>query len=178
MTGFAVGQQIVYPSHGVGIIEGIMERAIGALRLDCYTVRLADNSLVMVPVSNAVAIGLRVPLSNRECENLCDHLAEDFTAPAGDWKDRFKEFSEKMKTGDPFAIAEVLKQLTFLGQTKPLSFREQRLLEKAQYLVVSELAAVFEQPEGNITERVLQTLVTACATHQSIAAQTLAAASH
>lgn len=175
MTGFAVGQQIVYPSQGIGVIEGITERAIGAMMLACYTVRLADNSLVMVPVNNAVAIGLREPLSGLECENLFSKLAEDFNAPAHDWKDRFKEFSEKMKTGDPFAIADVLKQLTFLGQTKPLSFREQRLLEKAQYLVVSELAAVFEQPEGNITERVQETLTTACATHQSVAAQALAA---
>jgi CarD family transcriptional regulator len=170
MEGFAVGQQIVYPSHGVGVIEGITERAIGAARLDCYTVRLADNSLVMVPVSNAATIGLREPLSGGECENLFGQLAEDFNAPAHDWKDRFKEFSEKMKTGDLFAIADVLKQLTYLGQTKPLSFREQRLLEKAQYLVVSELSAVCGQGEADVAGRVEQTLNTACRKHLAVAA--------
>jgi CarD family transcriptional regulator len=63
-----------------------------------------------------------------------------------------------MKSGDLFAIASVLRDLTYLSQTKTLSFREQRLLEKAHYLVVSELALVCRRPEGDISERVQQTL--------------------
>jgi CarD family transcriptional regulator len=175
MEGFAVGQQIVYPSHGVGVIEGITERSIGAARMSCYTVRLADNSLVMVPVANAGAVGLRPPLSAGQCETLLGRLAEDFNAPAQDWKDRFKEFSEKMKTGDPFAIADVLKQLTYLGQVKPLSFREQRMLEKAQYLVISEIAAVCEAPADDVARRVQETLAAVCERHRAETAQTLAA---
>src|SRR5687768_11882941 len=83
-------------------------------------------------------------------------LADDFSSPANDWKDRFKEFSEKMRTGDIFEVAEVLKHLTYLSNIKPLSFREQRMLERSRYLVVSELAAVCRQPECSTEPRVDQ----------------------
>ncbi len=82
----------------------------------------------------------------------------DFSCPANDWKDRFKEFSEKMRTGNVFEAAEVLKHLTYLSHLKPLSFREQRMLERARYLVISELAAVCRQPQCNIEPRVEQAL--------------------
>ena len=178
MAGFTVGQQIVYPSQGIGVVEGIEERALGPTKLACYNLRLADNSLVTVPVNNAVAIGLRVPLSAAECESMFGALAEDFNAPASDWKDRFKDFSEKMRTGSLFDIACVLKHLTYLGLIKSLSFREQRLLEKAQYLVVSELTAVCRLPECDVTERVQGILSATCAKHLADDAKTLAAASH
>jgi CarD family transcriptional regulator len=168
MLGFVVGQQVVYPSHGIGVIESIEEKKIGANSLSCYNLRLADaNSLVMVPVANADSVGLRVPISTRECEALFGALAENFTAPASDWKDRFKEYSEKMKAGDLFTVASVLQHLAYLNKVKTLSFREQRMLEKAQYLVVSELAAVCQMPECNVAERVQQALEAACAKHQS-----------
>ena len=171
MTGFPVGARVVYPSHGVGVIENVEERSMGTARLACYMLRLADHSLVMVPVNNAATIGLRPPLTAVECETLFRRLAEDFAAPANDWKDRFKDFSERMKTGDLFAIASVCRDLTFLSKTKALSFREQMLLEKAQYLVVSELALVCCQPECDITERLQQTLAAAFAGKaQSLAA--------
>jgi CarD family transcriptional regulator len=92
-------------------------------------------------------------------------LADDFTSPANDWKDRFKDFSEKMRTGDIFEVADVLKHLTYLSNLKPLSFREQRMLERSRYLVVSELAAVCRQPECNIEPRVDQAIGRACTKH-------------
>jgi CarD family transcriptional regulator len=88
-------------------------------------------------------------------------LADDFSSPANDWKDRFKEFSEKMRSGDIFEVADVLKHLTYLSNIKPLSFREQRMLERSRYLVVSELAAVCRQPECSVEPRVDQALARA-----------------
>jgi CarD family transcriptional regulator len=92
-------------------------------------------------------------------------LADDFSSPANDWKDRFKEFSEKMRSGDIFEVADVLKHLTYLSSIKPLSFREQRMLERSRYLVVSELAAVCRQPECSIEPRVDQALARAHSKH-------------
>src|SRR5207237_9331069 len=91
--------------------------------------------------------------------------AEDLQSTANDWKDRFKEFSDKMRSGDIFEVANVLKQLTYLSHLKPLSFREQRMVERARYLVVSELAAVCRQPECNIEPRVEEALTRACVKH-------------
>ncbi|HEV2859800.1 MAG TPA: CarD family transcriptional regulator [Pyrinomonadaceae bacterium] len=165
--GFKVGQKVVYPNHGIGTIEQIEKKQIGASVLPFYTLRLAaTNSVVLVPVANADEVGLRSPISAGECEMLLKHLSDDFTGAASDWKDRFKDFTEKMRTGDIFEVAEVLKNLTYLNHSKPLSFREQRMLERARYLVVSELAAVCRQPECNVEPRVTEALARACARHE------------
>ena len=174
--GFKVGQKVVYPNHGIGTIEQIEQKQIGATLLPFYSLRLAaNNSLVMVPVSNATEVGLRPPISSGECEMLFKVLADDFSFPANDWKDRFKDFSEKMRTGDIFEVADVLKNLTFLSHMKPLSFREQRMLERARYLVISELAAVCRQPECNVEPRVEQALARACSKHERRPARARAA---
>jgi CarD family transcriptional regulator len=166
VVGFRIGQKVVYPNHGIGTIEQIEQKQIGATLLPFYTLRLAaNNSLVLVPVPNASEVGLRAPISSGECELLLKALADDFSSPVNDWKDRFKEFSDKMRTGDIFEVANVLKHLTYLSHTKPLSFREQRMLERSRYLVISELAAVCRQPECNVTPRVEDALARACAKH-------------
>src|SRR5688572_33148077 len=103
---------------------------------------------------------------------LIKHLADDFRGAANDWKDRFKDFSDRMRTGDIFEVAEVLKNLTYLSHLKPLSFREQRMLERARYLVISELAAVCRQPECSVEPRVEQALARACARHERRPART------
>jgi CarD family transcriptional regulator len=165
-VGFKIGQKVVYPNHGIGIIEQIEQKQIGLSSLPFYTLRLAaTNSVVLVPVANAGEVGLRSPITSGECEMLLKVLSDDFQTASGDWKDRFKEFSDKMRTGDIFAVADVLKHLTFLNHQKPLSFREQRMLERARYLVVSELAAVCRQPECNVEPRVDQALERACSKH-------------
>jgi CarD family transcriptional regulator len=167
VVGFKVGQKVVYPNHGIGIIERIEQKQIGATSLPFYTLRLAStNSVVLVPVANAGEVGLRSPITSGECEMLLKHLADDFRGAANDWKDRFKESSDKMRTGDVFAVADVLKNLTYLSHLKPLSFREQRMLERARYLVVSELAAVCRQPECKVESRVEEALARACARHE------------
>jgi CarD family transcriptional regulator len=166
VVGFRIGQKVVYPNHGIGTIEQIEQKQIGATLLPFYTLRLAaNNSLVLVPVPNAIEVGLRVPISSGECELLLKTLADDFLSPANDWKDRFKDFSDRMRTGDIFEVANVLKHLTYLSHTKPLSFREQRMLERSRYLVISELAAVCRQPECNVTPRVEDALARACTKH-------------
>ncbi len=176
MVGFKVGQKVVYPNHGVGTIEEIEHKQIGTASLPFYTLRLAaTNSVVLVPVANAGEVGLRYPITTGECELLLKNLADDFSAPAHDWKDRFKDFSDKMRTGDIFAVADVLKNLTYLSHLKPLSFREQRMLERAHYLVVSELSVVCRQAECNVEPRVEQALVRACSKHERQPARARAA---
>ncbi len=167
MVAFKVGQKVVYPNHGIGTIEQIEQKQIGLASLPFYTLRLAaTNSVVLVPVANANEVGLRSPITSAECEMLLKALEDDFAPAANDWKDRFKDFTDKMRTGDIFEVAEVLKNLTYLSHLKPLSFREQRMLERARYLVISELAAVCRQPECNVTQRVEQALTRACTRHE------------
>ena len=153
---FKVGQKVVYPNHGVATIEQIESRQIAGTQQEFYLLRLQiNNSTVMVPVQNDLAIGIRRLILQRQCQALLVELCARFPFPsARDWKDRFREFSDVMRRGDVFAIAQVLKTLTYLNQLKPLSFREKQMMEKARYLIVSELAVVSKKPETNVGPQV------------------------
>jgi CarD family transcriptional regulator len=168
---FKIGQKVIYPTQGVAIIEQIEARQINGEQQEFYLLRVqANNSLVMVPTRNADEIGLRRPIAARQCDDLLKALATDFSAPPADWKDRFKEFSEAMRSGDLFAVAEVLKTLTYLNQHKPLSFREKQMLERARYLIVSELAIVSRRSEASVSPKVEEALNGACDKHAMTAA--------
>lgn len=163
---FKIGQKVVYPNQGIAIVEQIESRQINGEDQLYYLLRLhSNNSLVMVPTRNADEVGLRTLIAKRRCEELLTALAEDFLSPPTDWKDRFKEFSEAMRHGDLFAIAEVLKTLTYLNRQKPLSFREKQMLERAQYLIVSELAIVCRKTESTIAPMVEEALQQSCQKH-------------
>lgn len=175
--GFKVGEKVVYPNHGIGIIEEIAVRELGPETSRFYMLRLkATDSVVMVPVANATEVGLRSPIKLKECERLLQLLSDDFAAPPADWKDRYKEFLEKMRTGDVFTVAEVLKTLSYLSMRKPLSFREKRMLERARFLVVSELALAHRKPEPAVETMVDEALTKACSKHTGTGVRVAAAA--
>ncbi len=163
---FEVGQLVIYPNHGIGLIERIEQKQVGTNAFSMYELRLSfNNSTIHVPIQNADEVGLRLPVSFDDCHLLFGDLSDDFTTIPTDWKTRHRDYSEKVRHGQLFEVADVLKKLTFLSRQKPLSFREQRLLEKSRYLVVSELAAVCNNNKCQIEERVDRALDAACAKH-------------
>jgi CarD family transcriptional regulator len=155
-VGYKIGQKIVYPNHGIGIVEEICKRDVGNGESSTfYQMRLlATNSRVMIPVHNVQGVGVRPPISGGDCDRLFKMLSDDFVEPASDWKDRHKVFLEKMQSGDIFQVADVLKTLAYLNNIKPLSFREKRLFEKARFLVVSELEVACRKPAEQINPQV------------------------
>jgi len=147
---FSVGDKVVYPNHGVGVIEQISSRTIGATVEKFYLLKIKSSSLkVMVPFNNVNSVGLRRVVRNGEIQKILDYLTDGDCESHADWKYRFKENSEKMRTGSLLEVAGVLKSLLQLNQSKPLSFREKKMLERARYLLVSELAMAknWEEPE-------------------------------
>ena len=138
---FHIGDKVVYPNHGVGIIEQISSRTIGATVEKFYLLKIKASSLkVMVPFHNVNSVGLRRVVKNGEIQKIVDFLTDGECNNNTDWKYRFKENSERMRTGSLLEVAAVLKSLLVLSQSKPLSFREKKMLERARYLLVSELA--------------------------------------
>jgi CarD family transcriptional regulator len=138
---FHIGDKVVYPNHGVGIIEQISSRTFGETVEKFYLLKIKSSSLkVMVPFHNVNNVGLRRVVRNGEVQKILDFLTDGDCANSTDWKDRFKENSDKMRTGSLLDVAAVLKSLLLLHQNKPLSFREKKMLERARYLLVSELA--------------------------------------
>jgi CarD family transcriptional regulator len=125
----------------VGVIEQVARRSIGEVESSFYCLRiLSTDSTVMVPVGNTAAVGLRKVLTRREVSRVVKILKNGEVTTYDDWKGRFQANSEKMRTGDIRAVAEVLKSLTTLNEVKPLSYRERKMLDRARFLLISELA--------------------------------------
>ena len=138
---FSVGEKVVYPNHGVGTIEQISSRTMGNSVQRFYLLRIRSSSLkVMVPFNNAEAVGLRRIVTDSEANEVLEYLADGKAESSADWKNRFKENSERMRTGSLMEVAMVLKGLVTLSITKPLSFREKKMLERARFLLISEMA--------------------------------------
>ncbi|HKQ62595.1 MAG TPA: CarD family transcriptional regulator [Candidatus Polarisedimenticolaceae bacterium] len=148
---FKVGDKVVYPNHGVGVIEQVARRAVGNLESSFYCLRiLSTDSTVMVPVDNTAAVGLRKVLTRKEINRVLQVLRDGEITTYDDWKGRFQANSDKMRTGDIRAVAEVLKSLTMLNEIKPLSYRERKMLDRARFLLISELA----EASGRASEEV------------------------
>lgn len=141
MPSFQVGEKVVYPNQGIGVIENISIRSFGTQCEKFYLLRLMCNHMtVMVPFSHAADVGLRRLSRNGELERVLNFLASGCCRSRQDWKNRFKENSEKMRLGGLLQIAEVLKSLLLLQLEKPLSFREKKMLERARQMLVAEIA--------------------------------------
>jgi CarD family transcriptional regulator len=161
---FHIGEKVVYPNHGVGIIEQVTQRPVNGCPEEFYMLRIHSNgSLVMVPTANVGSVGLRKIIKKSQVEGLLKLLQEDFFEPEADWKDRYKEHCDKMRTGSIFQVAEVLKNLVYLSFKKSLSFREKRMLDRAKQLIVSEIATVRGVSEKAIEDTIDRTLAEAYA---------------
>ena len=156
---FKIGDKVVYPNHGLGIIEQIEKRSMGDRMEEFLTLRIvANDSTVMVPRSNTTNVGLRRVVTKKEVEEVFDVLKDTKITLYDDWKGRFQENSDKMRTGAITEVARVFKSLSHLAIQKNLSYRERRMLDKAKYLIVSEIAEVerltVEQVETKIDRAV------------------------
>ena len=157
---FSIGDKVVYPNHGVGVIEQISSRTIGLQVEKFYLLKIKASSLkVMVPFHNVETVGLRRMVRNGEVQKIIEFLSDGKCENSADWKDRFKENSDKMRTGSLLDVAIVLKGLLLLAQAKSLSFREKKMLERARYLLVSELA-MSRNVEETVIEDVLDRALT------------------
>jgi CarD family transcriptional regulator len=152
---FQVGEKVIYPNHGIGVVESIQTRPVDGGKISLYELRiLANDSRVWVPQQNADGVGLRPVIRSAEVRKIFNLLGDGKVEQLSNWKGRFKENSDKMRTGSLFEVAVVLKGLTFLSRKKTLSFREKRMLERAKFLLVSEIAEAEAKPRGQIEEKV------------------------
>ena len=141
MMTFQVGEKVVYPNHGVATIENISSRAFAGHFERFYLLRLTYNSLtVMVPFSHVEDLGLRKVTRNGEVARVISFLCEGRCRRHNDWKDRFKENTEKMRNGTLLDVAEVMKSLLILQMQKPLSFREKKMLDRARHMLIMEFS--------------------------------------
>jgi CarD family transcriptional regulator len=159
---YKIGDKVVYPNHGVGVIEQISFGVLEGRTERYYMLRIASTGLkVMVPATNAITVGLRPVVRSAETSKVLVYLETGKCNSHHDWKHRFKENSERMRTGALIEVAAVLKSLVSLSRSKPLSFREKKMLERAKFLLVSEMATARNTSEQNAEGALVKSLAKA-----------------
>jgi CarD family transcriptional regulator len=151
---FEIGDKVIYPNHGLGVVERIETKTIMGTTCGFYQLRMANETTVFVPVDNVDGVGLRRAISDAEVERLFSLLGDGKIESHQNWKGRFKDNSDRMRTGSIYDVVEVLKGLTFLSKSKSLSFREKRMLDRAKFLVVSEITEVLGEKTPQVEEKV------------------------
>ncbi len=153
---FKVGDKAVYPAQGVAEIVRIEEKDIAGTRQRFYVLRVLNTkNQIMVPISNASAVGLRQVISEEEIQEIFDILRERTVAFDNQtWNRRYRGFMDKIKTGSIYDVAEVLRDLYRLRTDKQLSFGERRMLENARSLIVKEIAIARNHTEEQVKEEI------------------------
>jgi CarD family transcriptional regulator len=153
---FKVGDKAVYPAQGVAEVVGIDTKEIMGSSQTFYVFRVMDSDKrIMIPVSNVENVGLRFVMDDRELEEVYDILRErDVDLNQEPWNRRYRAYLEKIQTGSPYKIAEVVRDLNLLKfqNQKTLSFGEKKMLDKAQRLLVQEIAVAKTATEEAIME--------------------------
>ena len=156
---FEVGDKVIYPNHGLGVVERIEEKTILGTTCGFYALRMSSSeTTVFVPTDNVDDVGLRRAVGDHEVKKLFTLLGNGKIENHQNWKGRFKDNSDKMRTGSLYDVIDVLKNLNHLSQSKNLSFREKRMLDRSKFLVVTEISEVMHTPSEQIEQRVEKAL--------------------
>lgn len=148
---FDIGDKIVYPMHGAGIIIAIEEKEILGNKKKYYVMKMPMGDMkVMVPLDNIEDIGIREVINNQEIEQVFAVLGDDETKMPQNWNRRYRANMDKIKSGDIYEIANVVRNLMIRDREKGLSTGERKMLNNAKQMLVSEivLAKEIEQLEA------------------------------
>jgi CarD family transcriptional regulator len=149
MVQFKVGDNAVYPGHGVGRVIAIETKEILGNKQEFYTIQIIETGMkIMIPKSNVASVGLRPIISKEEAAVVIGILKEtQIKVDNQTWNRRYREYMEKIKTGSVYEIAEVLRDLFLLKVDKELSFGERKMLDTARNLLMKELTLAYSQGE-------------------------------
>jgi CarD family transcriptional regulator len=159
MNAFKIGDRVIYPNQGLGLIEDIQDEAYNGERFRILHLRIqANNTLVLVPSSSAEEIGIRKLISERAVKEIFDFMKNGEIEVTMNWKGRYKEHVNLMRSGTILDMVAVLKSLYYLSLIKPLSFREKKMMEKAKELIVTEISVASSLPISQIERKIVSTL--------------------
>lgn len=149
MVTFKVGDNAVYPGHGVVVVKAIETKEILGNKQTFYSLQLVDSGMkIMIPRDNVESVGLRPIISKEEAARVVGILKEkDVKIDTQTWNRRYREYMEKIKTGSVYEIAEVLRDLFLLKADKELSFGERKMLDSARTLLLKELTLATSQDD-------------------------------
>lgn len=150
---YSIGDKVVYPMHGAGIIEAIEEKEILGEKQYYYIMAMPIGDMkVMIPTDAVDEIGLRQVIEEEETKDVIEVLKGQMSAMSSNWNRRYRANMEKIKSGDIYQVAEVVRNLTLRDQVKRLSAGERKMLETARQILISELVLVKDSTEEVIGE--------------------------
>lgn len=151
---FNVGDKVVYPMHGAGVIQGIEEKNILGAKESYYIIKMPGEVKVMVPTAKAEEIGVRNIIDEETAGKVFKVLETDSTEMSLNWNKRYRDNMEKMKSGDIYQIADVVRNLSFKQKERGLSTGEKKMLLNAKQILVSELTLAENSQKEKIEEMV------------------------
>ncbi len=157
---FKVKDKVVYPHHGAAVIEGkdTIKMPDGTKR-EYFVLRMTHGELTLkVPIDAAEEIGMRYPISKEDVEDVFEVLAKKDVREPTNWSRRFKNHQEKLKSGDVYQVAEVVRNLALRDADKGLSAGEKSMFVKARQVLVSELAFALNITEDDALDKLATTL--------------------
>lgn len=140
---FAIGDKIVYPMHGAGVIEQIEEKKILGETRRYYVLKVPCGDMkIMIPVDNSQDIGIRSVVSDEKLGHVIETLQDESTEMSANWNRRYRENMEKLKTGDVIEVAEVVRNLMRTDRERKLSTGEKKMLSNAKQILLSEIILI------------------------------------
>lgn len=156
---YKVGDNVVYPMHGAGVIEAIEEREVLGERQKYYIMALPIGDMkVMIPMDSAEEVGLRQVIDDEGVKRVYEILGGEETAMSTNWNRRYRANMEKIKSGDVFEVAEVVRNLTLRDRDKGLSTGERKMLESARQILISELVVASGATEDEVNAKIARLL--------------------
>ena len=151
---YNVGDKVVYPMHGAGVIDSIEEKEILGEKQSYYILKMPGEVKVMVPISTAEQHGIRNVIDKGEAEKVMNVLEQDETEMEKNWNKRYRDNMDKMKSGNIYEIADVVRNLSFKQKEKGLSTGEKKMLHNAKQILVSELVLAEHATQDEVEELV------------------------
>ncbi len=152
---YSVGDKVLYPTHGAGVIDSIEEKTLLGEKKSYYTMRMPVGDMkVMVPLESADAAGLRRVVSKSEAENVIKKLATDEPCENSSWNRRFRENSEKIRSGNIYLVASVVRSLTIRERERGLSTGEKKMLSDSRQILISELVLSLDKTKEEVSEMI------------------------
>jgi CarD family transcriptional regulator len=163
LADFAVGQKVVYPSQGVGIIKEIVEKDFNGGKIPYYTVYIEVTDMtVMAPVAKAVELGMRAIVATEEAEKALNYVGEEFEPNPSDWKLRYQMNLDLLKKGSVFDIAKIVRSLYNRSKVKELPIMERKLYDSALKLFQDEISYSLSLSKDEVESRILERLEARC----------------
>ena len=151
---FSIGERVVHPMHGAGVIDDIVEERIAGVRQEYYVFKMSVGGLLLkIPTANSNAIGLRSIITPQEAEALLCAIPNLETENNANWNKRYQENMQRLKSGDLYEVARVIQTLIHRDRQKGLSTGERKMLHSARQILISELVLTTEQERKDIESR-------------------------